>query len=341
MAEETSVPGSAIIEAWETVKRILGNQRGEAGVDGDETQEKGWTDENAIPPADEIEEPKETPEETPEEEAPPEKQEEEQTEETPEEEVEKKEKGSEEEAGEDEFSPEMQDLTDRLTTMEENNAALKKTAEFYQQQYNQMVVPPTEEAAEVTKQPGKEATLPDKHPEGVSPPGEWDGQIEMGAYIDSRIKQMAGDSDFNEGFKAQVEPVFQAMGQRLMTIAEHLIKSIHPDYDEVVKAALEDAFVFDPSGNNIGPKNQALINLFNQSPFPHLTMYEHGLSKRAPEQIKEGIKKQTQTTLKKIAKKPKTAITPKKSSPKSDKPELDWNTPSDQVEVILKQQGLT
>jgi len=88
-------------------------------------------------------------------------------------------------------------------------------------------------------------------------------------------------------------------------------------------------------------KNPALLQYFQKSSMPKMAMYQYGLSKRAPQKIKEAVTKATTDLVNNIQNKPK--VTMPKSPGSGDQTlasKLDWDTPKEKVDELLSKQGL-
>lgn len=360
--ELNSSPGSVIRSAWDFIKPLLFNDRGNIGTDPDDPDESGdWDVEGKlspdkdpdaevkeIPTAKSETKTSEEPEETPkpsEETLKPQKGEPEPEEEEEEEEVEGEKKPSFHD------DPKWKEMETRLQSLEADNANLRTQSQFYETQLNEALGQQSEE--EVEQDPGKlpgrqEITQPtDKLPEGIRGPQNvdasgqalndgsgWDTQKQMAQYIDSRASTLA-DKIVTE------HPYFKRTNEVLIALSDIVARMGRDDFDEVVQHAYDEVFNIDPNnGKVISVKNEGLLRFFRAQPIPALAAYDHGLKKLAPQKIKEGKRKAVKETLEQIEKKPKKVTDPKASKSVEGKTELDWDTPSSQVEKILDQEGL-
>ena len=241
----------------------------------------------------------------------------------------------------------------RLQALEADNANLQTQSQFYQTQLNEALGQAEEEGVqEPGKVPGRqETTLPptttDKLPEGIRGPQEldangdvlnnsrgWETQKQMAQYIDNRVNTLSE--------KAVTEhPYFKRTNEVLMALSDIVARIDRPDFDEVVQHAYDEVFNIDPNTKQIiSTKNEGLLRFFRTQPIPALAAYEHGLKKVAPQKIKEGKRTAVKETLEQIEKKPKKVTQPKGAKATEGKAELEWETPSDQVEVVLDKAGL-
>jgi len=318
-------------------------------VAGDETQDESqdvWNVEGNLP--DDMKPDKKavpTPKQKQPGEEPPPAKEEGEEEEEPAEEVEEEEPSSEEAQPterEMELERQVAELTGQM-------GQFQQMLEYYQGLVNQGVPqqgqqqqpgqPQPQTPVPGQQQPGTETQM-QKPPEGILTPGQWDStdwakaQEDMGKYFDWHTKSTVQEN-LQNAYQQAIQPVFQAIGNQLSAIREMVVKAQHKDYDDVIKAVHDELFYLDPNGRPLAEKNPALIKYFQQAPFPELAMYQWGLSKKAPDKIKEAARKGSKETAKKIAAKPKGPTRPKASAPPGEGPALDWDSDEQTVEAEL------
>jgi len=144
-----------------------------------------------------------------------------------------------------------------------------------------------------------------------------------------------------KGFQQMVVPALERINQAMNHVIEKTIKPNLKDWDEVMEDVHDELFILDKSGKQvINVKNQALLDYFRAQPVPVLAMYEHGLAKKAPQKIKEGVQKANKDTIQKIQKKPKAPTQVKSGHAQPDIGDLDWDTPASQAEKILAKKKL-
>lgn len=252
----------------------------------------------------------------------------------------------EEEEGEEKLPfhnhPRWKEVQTELASLRADLGITKKQAEFYQTQYNDLVGTGEEEkgkGAEAGVKPGEASKLSDELPQGIVKPGEWNDQTETAHYIDHRASMLAKPVA-EKAIAETVNPILERTSKAVSALQEFVLKETRKDFNETIKGAWDEAFTMDPAGEITGVKNQALLNYFQQQPFPLLAAYEYGVAKQAPKKIKEGVQKQTAKTIAELEKKPKGPKAPKSGSEIKETPELDWDTPDEETEKILHKRGL-
>lgn len=268
-----------------------------------------------------------------------------------------------------EVQQERETLRTQVAEMQANLQNIQTQAQFYAQQYNDMMAmvqghqpgqpqPGQQQQAPVVPQQQQAGPtigqgippLPDLGalPQGITGPEEWESQEQQAKYIDHRSHQIAGhvanhvaNQAVTNFFRSQVAPVLDRMSRTVTSLQDQLVRNTHKDYDEVVRSTWEDVFTLDPQGQILGVKNQALLHYLQQQPFPQLAAYQHGLNKKAPERIKQGVQNATRKAIQKLGTKPRGASEPKGGSGAVEGiGELDWETPPDQAEKILHKHKL-
>jgi len=340
--------GSAIRDALEAIKATLFNERGEVGDEGepeDANTNEGWDVEGKESPPAADPSTAELTEKPPVTEAPPGKPPESAETIKPEGAEEGKEDSEGEEGTEEEppfhEHPRWKEQQEKLSTMEVALEESQKIAEFYRAREEERVaaaaIPGAKQpGAQGKPSPTEELPAGVKGPQNLDATGQplsdgsgWDNQQEMAQYFDHHARQMVDN-----------HPYFERTHEVITALQDMVIRNMHPDFDEVTKPVYEELFVLDPQGNVLAEKNKAMIEFFRAQPLPQLAMYQHGIAKKAPQKIKEGVKKQTKATLAKLEAKPKAPTEPKKTTAGGDEPELDWDMDKGAAEQVLHKRGL-
>jgi len=236
---------------------------------------------------------------------------------------------------EEEVTPPADDAQEgRLREMEIKISDSEKRAGFYETQYNELLAT-TSQAGQQTMPPGTQPPAP-KAPEqqDITEPEAWENQTQMAQYISHHASKAKDEA------QQAVMPYVNRLNANLTALQEAVVKSVHPDFDDVVKTTWDEVFTHDPSGKIVGVKNQGLLRYFQQQPFPQKAAYEYGLGKKAPENIKKGTQEATQKVFDDLNKKPKAPTKPRMTTTQAEKAELDWNTPRAEAEKILDRKGL-
>ena len=266
----------------------------------------------------------------------------------PEEGAEEAQEGKEQEPEKEE--PEEDSETKRsLTELQGKFSQMEKMLQFYQNSYNQLatqmktggaVQPPTgEQAAQGKPTPQGQAQTEQLD----APPPEWKTSEEVVQYFDKRNQAIVRKEidQVVKQYVGQIDESFGRVNQAIHTFIDRSIKPQLKDFDDVIKDVNNELFVLDPTGQNIvGFRNQALLQYFKSQPIPILAMYDYGVSKKAPQKIKEAAQQATKKTVQKIAQKPKAPKQIKGGASSEEAGELDWNTPRDKVEQILGKKRL-
>ena len=249
--------------------------------------------------------------------------------------------GEEEPEGEPEGEPE---VAPEVAQLQAQLANMQRMADFFQTKYNEMVQmnqgqQPSPQTPEQQGQPGQPT------PQGLmDPPAQWESTKQVVDFFDKRTdvrtQQKMGEM-LQKGFQQMVVPALERINQAMNHVIEKTIKPNLKDWDEVMEDVHDELFILDKSGKQvINVKNQALLDYFRAQPVPVLAMYEHGLAKKAPQKIKEGVQKANKDTIQKIQKKPKAPTQVKSGHAQPDIGDLDWDTPASQAEKILAKKKL-
>jgi hypothetical protein len=214
---------------------------------------------------------------------------------------------------------------------------------LYNERYNAEITAQAQTPAVAANAPAAEKEEAFKLPEGVLPPEQWKTQEDFSKYAEA-VAEFKGRTHAQKLVKAEaakLAPTFQRINQVVDAIADMVIRAQHPDYEDVTKPVIAELFNLDPAGKLLGIKNPALLQFIQHSPLPKLAMYQHGLSLKAPQNIKEATTKATTDLLKNLQSKPKVTMPASPGSGQVSQPEtLDWDTPVDKVDKLLAQARL-
>lgn len=250
---------------------------------------------------------------------------------------------------EPEEKPESSAKDSSLTEMQVKLTQMEKMLQFYQQGYNELLQrtrgaqqpapPPVGEHAATGKptQPGQvQANL-------EPPPAEWKTTEDVVKYFDKRNQSMIRQEidGVVKQYVGEIDKSFARVNQAIHSFIDRSVKPQLKDFDDVIKDVNNEVFVLDPTGQNVvDVRNRALLQYFQAQPIPILAMYDYGLSKRAPQKIKQAANEATKKTVQKIAQKPKAPKQVKGGASAEEVGELDWDTPRDRVEQILNKKRL-
>lgn len=249
---------------------------------------------------------------------------------------------------------------ERFKEVNDKVAALEKMANFYQASYNDLIAQTQAPASPAQAQPG--ATAPKttgtedqnaapaadagKLPQGIKGPGEWDTQEEMAAYHDHVATTKAQTMARTE-IERTIAPAMQTINKWVGALEDMVVRSVHPDFDEVTKPVLAELFVTDHEGQvwtdpqgNPKIKNPALLNWIRQSPSPRKALYDYALSKQAPEKITEAVQNTTKQLLTALDTRPKGPLQPRQAAGDNKAVSLDWDTPPATADRILSERGV-
>ena len=254
---------------------------------------------------------------------------------------------------------------ERFKEVDGKLANMSQMAEFYQRAYNELVAqqqgvqPPAGAPQEqpgaqpAPGQPAPASNQPMKLPPGIKGPGEWESQDEMAAYhehVASTRAQSTAEKIVNEQLgnaRKAVDQQFQTLSKYAGAIEDMVVRSMHPDFDDVVKPVMAELFVTDHEGkvwtDQAGVpkvKNPALLKWIQQSPMPRKALYDFALSKRAPEKITEAVQNNTRQILQQLDTRPKGPTQPRQSGGQPPSGGLDWNTPTEEADKILQSRGI-
>lgn len=249
--------------------------------------------------------------------------------------------GEGEQEGAEEQEPE---VSPEIAQMEARLANMEKMAQFFQTKYNELLqMTQGQQPSPQTPQEGQQQGQP--QPQGlIDPPAQWESTKQIVDYFDKRVdtrtQQQMGKM-LQQGFQQMVVPALQKINEAMNAVIERTIKPNMPDWDDVMSSVHEDLFVLDKTGKQvISVKNQGLLDYFRAQPVPILAMYEHGLAKKAPQKIKEGVQKANKNTIQQIQKKPKPPTQIKGGRAEPGIGDLGWDTKPKDAEKILAKKGL-
>ena len=240
-------------------------------------------------------------------------------------------------------------IKDTATEIEQLKAQIEqseKVAQFYQTQFNesQNMGPDGQPAQQQQPvHPGQQVPgplmEPGQLPENIVAPGNWEDQEQQGAWTEHIAGQRASEM-MKQAYQQTLLPMLTQLSNAVASLQQGTAKAGKNDFDEVVAEVNKQIFQTGPDGKVYSVLNPALLNYFRTQSNPYEAMYQHGLTLRAPQKIKEGVQKQTQNTLKKLGKQPVGPTQPRGGDAPGDAPELDWDTPSKETEAILHKRGL-
>jgi hypothetical protein len=328
--------------------RDEGNAPGSANEGGQGNSDDGWNSDGSLPDDLQIKTPADSSE------AVPMKGKGEQKKEEPQQEPEEGQEpepaeGVGETEGEQE-EPEEAEVSDTkrsLTEMEGRLSQTEKMLQFYQKGYNELMA----RAKGAPAQPpiGEQAAQGKPTPQGQpdadlqAPPPEWKTSEEVVQYFDKR-NQSVIRREINQvvqQYVGEIDRSFSRVNQAIHSFVDRSVKPQLKDFDEVVKNVNNELFILDPTGQNVvDVRNRALLQYFQSQPIPILAMYDYGVSRQAPQKIKNAASEATKKTVQKIANRPKAPKQIKGGASSEQVGELDWDTPKDKVEQILGKKRL-
>jgi uncharacterized coiled-coil protein SlyX/signal recognition particle subunit SEC65 len=255
------------------------------------------------------------------------------------------EEGEEAEPGEEEADAEQDE---RIAELTGQIAQQTKLMEYYEKQNSvltqrlQQLVATVQKGAAKVPPAGAVPGIPkDLEP----PPANWETTNDLVSYFDKRTGTMINqhvENTLRKGYQDAIMPAFNRFNTALHSIIERAVKPQLKDFDDVLGEVTKSVFLLDSKGEKIvGVQNQQLLNYFRAQPVPLLAMYDYGMSRRAPKQIKKATNEAVKKAVKKLGTRPKAPVVPKgKAKPKGPIAELDWNTPRRVAEGILAKKRL-
>lgn len=242
-----------------------------------------------------------------------------------------------------EMNTSLKETQDQLEQMQAQLEESNRMAQFYQQQFNEtqnQSLPRT--TPDATGIPGEKKTEPNVLPDGMVGPGEWDSQEQMGQWFEhtatTKAEQKAGEV-LQNAYQQTFMPLISQITNAISDIQQNLARSGKDDFDDIIADVNKELFQIGPDGKVYGILDQARLNYFKAQPNPFEAMYKYGLTKKAPQKIKEGIQNQTKKNIQAIARRPATPTQIMGGDSPGDTPDLDWDTPPDQAEQILHKKG--
>lgn len=233
-----------------------------------------------------------------------------------------------------------QEITDQLAQLQAQNQQLQDMLNFFQNKAN-------ENFDYQEQQPQEQQQFqqqPEVLPPDIKAPENWETQTDQARYYEhqaNKITNKVVNENLSNAWKNTVAPAMKQMAERITGLQLQLAKMQYPDYDDVVKEAWRDAWVLDETGTRqVGIRNKALHDYLINHPNSYEAAYKYGLSKRAPQKIKQGIQKNTQKIVQNLQTKPKGPTQFGGAGAKSVSAKLDWNTPPALRDKILAEQGV-
>ena len=335
MAREKRDPESAWIKnVWVSLKEIIGNERGEIGINdsGEDNSDAGdgWNVDGDLPDDKSLESQPIPVKE-------PEKEEVLETKPDVEPKGEKEEEGQEKEETQEvekEQTVTIEDLQAQIKQQTGEMENMKSLLKYY-------------ESLQVDPNPQKEQAKPPVKEQGQplqgdfeQPPESWESTNQVVEYFDKR-----NQTQFNQVLQSQVRPVMEKFDGAFNVMVDRFIKPQCEGWEEILTDVSDELFVFDSKKEKVVDiKNQSLLKYFQSQPIPQLAMYDYGLNKKAPTKIKDGIEKGVRegkkSLLTKLSQKPKAPQKLSSEQHSDNAGDLDWNEPTEAVENKLHKAGL-
>ena len=337
MAREKRDPESAWIKkVWTSFKEIIGNERGEIGVDdGGDSPEAGsdWNVEGDLSGSESLESQPIPVKE-------PKKEEVLETEPDVEPEGEK-EKGQEKQEVIQDTNEEpvinAEELQTQMAELEGKLKNLEALNKYYETQLQQQTAPIPQKEQETAK----EQRQPQQGIQDFEqPPETWESTNQVVEYFDKR-----NQTQMNQVLQSQVRPVMERFDGAFNVMVDRFIKPQCEGWEETLTDVSKELFVFDSTGEKVVDiKNQGLLKYFQAQPIPQLAMYDYGLNKKAPNKIKDGIEKGLKegkkSLLTKLSQKPKPPTKLSSEQHSGNSGDLDWDSSTEEVEEKLHKAGL-